>query len=104
MKVHQQEKAAPAAKPAMPAETDAELEARYVAQLNALVDDAADRRKIPVFVNAAAWKLAVIAHRCGTYAAGDILRLFGEHVCALAEKERAAREAEQARSDGRQPH
>ena len=81
-----------------------ELERRYVEVMNALLHDASERGAIHVFTDAVAWKLAIVAHRCGPGAAGDILRKFGHHLAHIASTEQAAQEAREAAKAGRRPH
>jgi hypothetical protein len=80
------------------------LEQRYVEQMNALLADADEQDALVVFAEVVTWKLAVLAYRCGPAATEDMLRRFGGHLQTLAQQERAQREAEEARKQGRLPH
>jgi hypothetical protein len=84
--------------------SEEELRKRYVEQMNALADDANDRGMLPLLVGVATWKLAAIASACGPVAAGDVVRQLGNHMHAIAVRERAQREADKARAEGRLPH
>lgn len=84
--------------------TKEELEQRFVGQMNAMLDEADQRRMLPVFANVVSWKLAVLAHRCGPYVTGDVLRYLGHHLAVLAERDAAQREADNAKRKGQRPH
>ena len=81
-----------------------EIERRYVVAVNAMHEDACSRQAGAVFVDVLTWKLASIAVTCGAEAAGDIVRRFGGHITRIAESDRAQREAEKAKKEGRKPH
>ncbi len=101
--IPKQQAAVPAA-PKVPAPVSArELEARYVEQINAMVDDATGRRMLQVFVDVAAWKLASIAYDSGPAAAGDVIRRLGFHLQQFALRDHAERQAEAAKAQGRLP-
>ncbi|MEW5864584.1 MAG: hypothetical protein AB1773_13485 [Pseudomonadota bacterium] len=93
------------AQPGAPAPiTEDELRDRLVAQMNAMAEEAINRRMLAVFVQVAAWKLAAIGHRCGPAAIGDILRQLGWQLMAIEEHSNAQREARKARARGHAPH
>ena len=82
----------------------AQIEQRYVDAANAMHKDATAREAWHLLVDVLTWKLAVIAIGCGPEAAGDIVRRLGTHMKDLAERDRAQREAEQEKKEGRKPH
>ena len=99
-----QQKAASKAAPKVPVPvSEQELVARYVAQMNAMSEDASERRMLQVFVDVAAWKLATIAYNCGAGVAGDVIRRLGGHLNDIALRADATREAAEAKSQGRLP-
>jgi len=82
-----------------------QLEQRYVAALNALVDDAAERQSFETLVDVLAWTLARVMVGFGTTAVtGDVLRRLGKYVCELTERNNAQAEAEKAKKEGLRPH
>lgn len=93
---------------APPAERDAELNPadRYVAQLEALGDDAYRSGALAVLVDVMAWYLARVAvsRTDPTVATADITRMFGLHVCNLVQEGHARAEAEKAKAEGASVH
>jgi hypothetical protein len=91
-----------------PAERGAELtpQDRYLAQLEALCDDAYRNGAFGVLVDVMGWYLARIAvsRTDPTFATADITRIFGVHVCNLVKGERAQAEAEKAKTEGVSVH
>src|SRR5262245_20971211 len=78
-----------------------QVELRYVAAVNALMDQALEGDNMPILADVLAWALGRVIVGYGTPAvAGDIVRRLGEYVCDLAARERAQAEAEQARKEG----
>ena len=84
--------------------SEEELRRRYVEQMSGLADDARVRGMLPLFVEVAAWKLAVIACAYGPLAAGDVVRQLGFHMHSIARADQAQREADEARAQGHLPH
>ena len=82
-----------------------QVEQRYVAAVNALIDEAVEHDSLPILADVLAWTLGRVIIGYGTTAvAGDILRRLGGYVCDLAERQRAEAEAKQARKEGQKPH
>ena len=82
-----------------------QLEQRYLAALNALVDDAAANQSFETLVDTLAWTLAKIMVGFGTTAVtGDALGRLGKYVCELTERREAQAEAEKAKKQGLRPH
>ena len=82
-----------------------QTEQRYVAAVNALVNEAMEHDSLPILADVLAWTLGRVIVGYGTSAvAGDILRRLGGYVCDLAERQRAQAEAERARKEGFKPH
>ena len=75
-------------------------EERYMRALTGMVEHAAEHRNFALLADVLASGLANIAFRCGPAATGDILARFGGHLLNVAERRRAAEEAEQARKKG----
>ncbi len=84
--------------------SDEQFERHLVERMNALLDEAAERKALHVFADVAAWKLAALGYGCGPAAVGNVLRLFGGYLEKLVEAERAQREAQEARKDVRLPN
>ena len=64
-----------------------QVEQRYVAAVNALMDEAVERDNLPILADVLAWALGRVIVGYGTPAvAGDILRRLGGYVCDLAER------------------
>jgi len=87
-----------------PIENDSkeELELRYAEVMNKLLVDAQERDSIDVFYDVVTWRLAVMAHRGGPKAIGNILERFGAHLGSLSEVADAQLEADVLRWNGRQ--
>ncbi len=92
----------PASAPLTPQDAKA-FEATLLEKMDALLDEAARRRFLPAFANVVTWKLAEMVVHSGPYVAGDVMRLLGQHLCDLAEEAQAAREAQEAKEQGRRP-
>ena len=75
---------------------------RYLAQIDALCEDAVRHNEVGVLVDVMAWHLARIAttRTDPTVATADIARIFGAHVCDIAQQRKAQAEAEQAKAEG----
>lgn len=87
----------PAAPPNVPLE---ELDRRYAAVMDALLDDAKARGALRVFTDAVTWKLAVVAYQYGPAAVADIMRKFGAHMDSIVESMNAQSEANAAKQAG----
>lgn len=83
--------------------TSAQYETHLIERMNALLQEADERKGLGIFANVVSWKLAVLGHHSGPGATGHILRLFGGHLERLVEVERGQREAEAARERGDRP-
>jgi hypothetical protein len=82
-----------------------QIEERYVDAVNPLVEDAANHQSLPILADGLTSALARIVNAYGTTAvAGDVIRHLGGYMCDLAERQRAEREAEEARRSGVAPH
>jgi len=80
-------------------------EQRYVAALDALVDDACERQSFETLVDVLAQTLARIIVAFGTTAVtGDVLRRLGKYVWELTERKEAQAEAVKAKKEGLRPH
>ena len=82
-----------------------QTEQRYLAAVNALVNDALEHQNMRILADVLAWTLgrAIVAY--GTPAvAGDILRRLGGYVCELVERQQAQIEAQEAQKEGLKPH
>ena len=84
--------------------TAQEIERRYAAAVNVILDDADQRKAWHIFVDVLASTLASVACRWGPGSAGDIVRRLGNHMVQIARREQAQREAEEAKNAGRKPH
>ena len=84
--------------------SDEQAYRRYLDALNALVDDAAERRNLRMLADALAWTLARIAVYCGTKATGDILAYLGKYMIEIEERNEARRELEHQRAEGVRPN
>ena len=76
----------------------------YLDAIGALVEDATKRRKLRILVDVMALNLAGVVLDYGPEAAGNVLEQLGTHITYLNERKRAAKEAEEARNAGHQPH
>ena len=84
--------------------SDEQAYRHYLDTLNALVDDASDRRNLRMLADALAWTLARIAVYCGTKATGDIVAYLGKYMIEIEERNEARRELERQREEGRRPN
>ncbi len=84
--------------------TAQEIEQRYAAAVNVILNDADQRKSWHIFVDVLASTLATVACRWGPGSAGDIVRRLGNHMVQIARREQAQREAEEAKKEGRKPH
>ncbi len=89
---------------APPADPAREAEARYLAAMGALVDDANAHERLAILADVLAWTIARLVAGCGVGAAGDILRRIGGYVGDLVARRQAEEEAERERKEGRLPH
>jgi len=78
-----------------------QVEQRYLATLQALLDDALEHEHMDILVDTLTWNLARIGFACGAPALGDINRRLGAHVCDLGARAAAEREAAEAKKAGR---
>jgi len=83
--------------------TKAQFERHLIERMNALLEEADERKGLGIFANVVSWKLAVLGHHCGPGATGHIIRLFGGHLEHMVEIERGQREADAARKKGDLP-
>lgn len=82
-----------------------QVERRFVAAANAMLDDAAENGATRTLADVLAWTLARIAVGYGNLqVGGDIVVKLGHHMSALAARRAAAEEAEQAKEKGHKPH
>ncbi len=88
-----------------PADCSAEhvAKARYFRNLDELVSDAVDNRRLDILADALAWTIARIAHGCGPAATGDVLRRIGGHMCILETIRQTEAEAKRALREGHLP-
>ena len=100
-----QQKRAIAPPMSMPADAtpDQSVEQRYMAAVEALLDDALEHHNVETLVEVLTWHLARIGFGFGTKAVADIMRRLGVHLSAIAEQQNAQQEAEDARKAGRKP-
>jgi hypothetical protein len=83
--------------------TKVQFERHLIERMNALLEEADERKGLAIFANVVSWKLAVLGHHCGPGATGHIVRLLGGHLEHLVELERGQRESEAARKRGNLP-
>ena len=83
--------------------TKAQFEKHLIERMNALLEEADERKGLGIFANVVSWKLAVLGHHCGPGATGHIVRLFGGHLEHMVEVERGQREADAVRKRGGLP-
>jgi len=82
-----------------------QVEQRYVAAVNVLMDEAVEGDSVPILADVLTWALGRVIVGYGTTAvAGDVVRRLGVYVCDLAAQEQAKAEAKQSRKKGRRPH
>ncbi len=88
-----------------PADCSAErvAKARYFRNLDELMSDAVDNRRLDLLADALAWTIARIAHGCGPAATGDVMRRIGGHMCTLETIRQTEAEAERALQEGHLP-
>ena len=77
---------------------------QYFDAVAALVGDASKSNTLRLLVGAMTWNLARIIVDCGTIAAGDVLAQLGSHIAYIDERDRAAKEAAEAREAGQLSH
>ena len=75
-----------------------------VRRVSPLVAEAVGAGQLPQFVDALTAGLASIIFRHGIWAAGDVLRHLGEHLCRITNERLAEKEAEEEREAGRAPY
>ena len=81
------------------------LEDRFVASINAMVDEADARRSADTLVDVLAWAVARMIMRVDSpWGAGDIMRRIGNYVCSMQDRKKAQQEAEKAKEAGQLPH
>lgn len=75
---------------------------QYADRLEALANEAHAAHQVFDYVNALTWMLAVIAakNQNTTWAAADIIRRYGDHLCHIQDLESAKAEAEAAKKAG----
>ena len=78
-------------------------EQRYMAAVEALVDEALDNRTVETLVDVMTWHLARIGFGFGPRAIGDIVRRLGIYLGQFDERQAAQREADEAKKVGRLP-
>jgi hypothetical protein len=78
-----------------------QVESRYMAALQTLVDDALEQRHVEILVEVLTWNLARIGYGYGVQSVGDIVRRLGGHLGDIAQREAAVREAAEAKKAGR---
>jgi hypothetical protein len=83
--------------------TKVQFERHLIERMNALLEEADERKGLGIFANVVSWKLAVLGHHCGPGATGHIIRLFGGHLEHMVEVERGQREADAVRKRGGLP-
>jgi len=76
----------------------------YLDAIGALIEDATKRRKLKILVDVMALNLARVVFDYGPDAAGHVLERLGTHISYFNERKRGAKEAEEARNAGHQPH
>jgi len=94
----------PGSTPAADCSPQQRAELRYMAAIDALVEDAREQRHVGVLVDVLTWHLARVGFANGMFAAGDILRRLGAHFAYIAEQDAAQREADAAKEAGHAPN
>ena len=74
---------------------------RYVDVIGAQLEDALKNKTQDSLVNVMTYYLAWLVVEYGPGAAGHVLERMGSHIAYFTERNRAAREAEEARREGR---
>ena len=77
---------------------------RYVDVIGAQLDDALKNKTQASLTNAMTYYLAWLVVEYGPGAAGHVLERLGSHIQHFTERNRAAREADEAREEGRLAH
>ena len=77
---------------------------RYADVISALVDDAVKNKTPSVLANVLAFNLAWLVVEYGPGAAGHVLERLGTHISYFIERNRATKEAGEAREAGRLAH
>ena len=77
---------------------------RYLDTLHDLVQDAAGAERLHLLADVLAWTFARLAIHCGPAATADLLAKVGKYMGALEERNRAERELERERQEGRLPN
>ena len=77
---------------------------RYLDALPDLVQEAADAGRLHLLADVLAWTFARLAINCGPAATADLLAKVGKYMGALEEQNRAKRELEREREEGRLSH
>jgi hypothetical protein len=81
-----------------------QIHTRYVSSIDDLVRDSIGIQATHVLADALTLTLARMVVYYKPFVAGDILRRFGEHICAIDERNRAVEQAAEAKLEGRIPH
>ena len=84
--------------------SDERAKNRYADVISALVDDAVKNKTPSVLANVLAFNLAWLVVEYGPGAAGHVLERLGTHISYFVERNRAAKEAGEAREAGRLAH
>ena len=77
---------------------------RYIDVIGAQLDDALKNKTQEALANVMTYYLAWLVVEYGPGAAGHVLERLGSHIQHFTERNRAAREAEEAREEGRLAH
>lgn len=96
--------AAPAPVQLNDATSDEAAHGRYLDALHDLVEEAAGAGRLHLLADVLAWTFARLAINCGPAATADLLAKVGKYMGALEEQNRAKRELEAAREEGRLPN
>ena len=76
----------------------------YTEVISDLLDGAIKDKTLRVFSNVMAFNLAWVIVEYGPDAAGHVLERLGSHITYFTDRNRAAREAAEAREAGKRPH
>ena len=76
----------------------------YIKTVDGLVEDAIERKTLRVLVDVMTYNLGRVVVDYGPDAAGHVLERLGVHIAFFNERNRAEKEAKEAREAGRLPH